>query len=60
MLEHIPYPKQPRRLPTVLSEEEVARLIDSQRHLRAVANPLESLRVSDPSDVKRSRKLQKR
>ena len=33
MLEHIPYPKQPRRLPTVLSEEEVARLIDAASNL---------------------------
>lgn len=33
LLEHIPYPKQPRRLPTVLSQEEVARLIDSASNL---------------------------
>src|SRR5207248_10069414 len=33
MLEHIPYPKQPRRLPTILSVEEVARLIDSASNL---------------------------
>jgi site-specific recombinase XerD len=32
----------------------------SQRHLRAVTNPLESLQVSNPESVKRSRKLQKR
>jgi integrase/recombinase XerD len=29
MLEHIPFPKVARRLPIVLSEEEVGRLIDS-------------------------------
>jgi len=29
MLEHIPFPKAPRRLPIVLSQEEVGRLIDS-------------------------------
>ncbi len=34
MQEHIPFPKTPVRLPTVLSPEEVARLID------AAANPL--------------------
>ena len=33
LLEHIPYPKQPRRLPTVLSLEEVARLIESASNL---------------------------
>ena len=31
--EHIPFPKSPRRLPTVLSPEEVTRLIDSARNL---------------------------
>jgi len=31
--EHIPFPKSQRRLPTVLSHEEVARLIDSARNL---------------------------
>ena len=33
LAEHIPFPKQPRRLPTVLSPEEVARLIDSANNL---------------------------
>ena len=33
LAEHIPFPKQPRRLPTVLSPEEVARLIDSASNL---------------------------
>ncbi len=41
-------------------EHTVVYLHLSQRHLRAVANPLESLPVSDPQKVKRSRKLQKR
>jgi integrase/recombinase XerD len=31
--EQIPFPKRPRRLPTVLSQEEVARLIESARNL---------------------------
>src|SRR5207237_3694268 len=33
LLEHIPYPKQPRRLPIVLSQEEVTRLIDAASNL---------------------------
>jgi integrase/recombinase XerD len=33
MLEHIPFPKVPLRLPTVLSPDEVARLIDSAPNL---------------------------
>jgi integrase/recombinase XerD len=33
MLEHIPFPKTPRRLPVVLSQEEVGRLIDSASNL---------------------------
>ena len=33
LAEYIPFPKQPRRLPTVLSPEEVARLIDSSSNL---------------------------
>jgi len=33
LAEYIPFPKQPRRLPTVLSPEEVARLIDSASNL---------------------------
>ena len=33
LAEHIPFPKQPRRLPMVLSLEEVARLIESARNL---------------------------
>src|SRR4029077_15121438 len=31
--DHIPFPKRPRRMPTVLSQEEVARLIDSAQNL---------------------------
>jgi integrase/recombinase XerD len=33
LAEHIPFPKSRRRLPTVLSPEEVAQLIDSARNL---------------------------
>jgi integrase/recombinase XerD len=33
MLEHIPFPKRPLRLPTVLSPEEVTRLIDAAPNL---------------------------
>ena len=33
LAEHIPFPKQRRRLPSVLSREEVARLIDSASNL---------------------------
>jgi integrase/recombinase XerD len=33
MLEHIPFPKKPLRLPTVLSQEEAARLIDAAGNL---------------------------
>ena len=33
MLEHIPFPKIPLRLPTVLSQEEVTRLIDAAPNL---------------------------
>jgi site-specific recombinase XerD len=33
LLDEIPFPKRPRKLPTVLSPEEVARLIDSPRNL---------------------------
>jgi site-specific recombinase XerD len=33
LAEHIPFPKSHKRLPTVLSPEEVARLIDSSRNL---------------------------
>src|SRR6266700_771551 len=33
LAEHIPFPKSPRRLPVVLSPEEVARLIDAARNL---------------------------
>jgi integrase/recombinase XerD len=31
--DHIPFPKRQRRMPTVLSQEEVARLIDSAQNL---------------------------
>ena len=41
-------------------EHTVVYLHLSQRHLRTVTNPLESLQVSTPDSVKRSRKLQKR
>jgi integrase len=33
LAEHIPFPKQPRRLPTVFSPEEVTQLIDSASNL---------------------------
>src|SRR5215472_4966735 len=33
LTEHIPFPKQPRRLPTVLSPEEVTRVIESASNL---------------------------
>jgi hypothetical protein len=33
LLDEIPFPKPPRKLPTVLSPEEVTRLIDSARNL---------------------------
>ena len=33
LTEHIPFPKSPRRLPIVLSTEEVTRLIDAARNL---------------------------
>src|SRR5262250_2119154 len=33
LTEHIPFPKSPRRLPVVLSPEEVTRLIDAARNL---------------------------
>src|SRR5215468_3533219 len=33
LAEHIPFPKTPRRLPVVLSPEEVTRLIDAARNL---------------------------
>src|SRR6202043_3172324 len=33
LLDEIPFPKRPRKLPTVLSPEEVARLIDSSQNL---------------------------
>jgi integrase/recombinase XerD len=32
----------------------------SQKHLTAVANPLEAIAVSSPDKIKRSRKLEKR
>jgi integrase len=32
-LEEVPYPKAPRRLPTILTQEEVVRLIDSASNL---------------------------
>lgn len=33
LLDHLPFPKAPRKLPTVLSPEEVARLIDAASNL---------------------------
>ena len=41
MLEHLPFPKAPRRLPTVLSQDEVGRLIDSASKLK-----LEEIKVN--------------
>jgi len=38
-------------------EHSIVYLHLSQRHLRAVANPLDTFEVSSPDDVKRSRKL---
>jgi len=32
----------------------------SKKHLTAVANPLDTIAVSSPDNIKRSRKLQKR
>jgi hypothetical protein len=32
----------------------------SKKHLTAVANPLDTITVSSPENIKRSRKLQKR
>ncbi len=37
LLDEIPFPKRPRKLPTVLSPEEVARLIDSAQNLMQLA-----------------------
>ena len=33
LLDHIPFPKRPRRLPTILDQQEIARLIDSASNL---------------------------
>src|SRR3954453_16882102 len=33
MLDHIPFPKEERRLPTILSQEDVARLIEASGSL---------------------------
>src|SRR5436305_1102185 len=78
LLEDIPMPKRRRKLPKVLSPEEVEQLIDSasnlvhakledtaiylhvsRKHLTAVANPLDTLNLSSPDNVKLSRRKQK-
>jgi integrase/recombinase XerD len=41
-------------------EQTVVYLHLSQRHLKATANPLDSMTVSKPDQIKRSRKLEKR
>ena len=41
-------------------EHTIVYLHLSQKHLTAVANPLEAIPVSSPDNSKRSRKLQKR
>jgi site-specific recombinase XerD len=38
-------------------EHSIVYLHLSQRHLKAVGNPLDTFKVSSPDDVKRSRKL---
>jgi site-specific recombinase XerD len=67
LLDDIPYPKVPRRLPTiqlllghVKLEHTVIYLHLSRRHLHAVANPLDAMAVSAPDTARRSRRLQKR
>jgi hypothetical protein len=65
--EHIPFPKRPRQLPTVLSPEEVQRVIDSAENLmrRAMlmtlyatpAAQFKRLRRKSPPPVLRSRIL---
>jgi hypothetical protein len=42
LTEHIPFPKSPRRLPIVLSPEEVTRLIDAARNLYHSARSVSS------------------
>ena len=37
MIDYIPQPKQPQKLPTVLSQEEVAALLRAPRHLKSRA-----------------------
>ena len=51
LLEHIPFPKVPLRLPTILSPEEVARLIEAapnlpHRRLGGPSRPVPQLRAS--------------
>jgi site-specific recombinase XerD len=41
-------------------EQTVVYLHLSQRHLKAIANPLDAMTVSSPDEIKRSRKLEKR
>jgi integrase/recombinase XerD len=41
-------------------EHTIVYLHLSQKHLTAVANPLDTISLSSPDNIKRSRKLQKR
>ena len=41
-------------------EQTVVYLHLSQRHLKATGNPLDSMAVSSPAQIKRSRKLDRR
>ena len=55
MIDYIPQPKQPQKLPTVLSQEEVAALLRAPRHLksRAILTTLYAtgVRVSELCDL---------
>lgn len=66
MIPHLPYPRQEKRLPTVLSEEEVARFFQAVSHPRnrvaLMALYAAGLRVSEvvglkPDDINRDRML---
>ena len=56
MIPHLPFPRQERRLPTVLSEEEVTRFFQAVRHPRnrvaLMALYAAGLRVSEVVDLK--------